>query len=84
MYTVVLSRSADKFVSGLNGKDYNLVSSAISSLAINPYQPGHIKLKGSQRTFRIRAGDYRIIYQVQDYHLLVEVEGIGNRKDIYD
>lgn len=84
MYQVILSRSADKFLSGLTGKDYSLVSAAVSSLAVNSYQSGCKKLKGSQRIFRIRAGNYRIIYQVEDYMLLVEIEEIGNRRDVYN
>ncbi|WP_374754599.1 type II toxin-antitoxin system RelE family toxin [Dyadobacter beijingensis] len=79
-----MSRSADKFLSGLTGKDYCLVSAAVSSLQDDPYQPGCRKLKGRQRTFRIRAGNYRIIYEIDDCKLLVEIEEIGNRRDIYD
>ncbi|WP_225865807.1 type II toxin-antitoxin system RelE family toxin [Dyadobacter aurulentus] len=68
----------------ISGKDYKLVSLALASLESDPYQSGCTKLKGIENTFRIRAGNYRILYQVYDKVLTVEVVDIGNRKDIYE
>ena len=84
MYKVILSRSAERFLNGLSGKDYSFVSAAVSSLAVNPYQPGCKKLKGYKEMFRIRAGNYRILYQINGDKLIIEVSEIGNRKDVYD
>ena len=84
MYTVILSYTAEKFLKGLSGRDYNLVSTAISSLSRDPYQPGTKKLKGYHGIFRIRAGNYRILYTVDGSNLIVKVDEIGHRKDIYD
>lgn len=71
-------------MSGLTGRDYCLVSAAISSLVENPYQPGCKKLKGYHDRYRIRAGNYRIIYRILDAELVIDVVEIGNRKDVYD
>ncbi|MCE7063084.1 type II toxin-antitoxin system RelE/ParE family toxin [Dyadobacter sp. CY343] len=84
MYSVILSRSAERFLNGLSGKDYNLVSAAVSSLLANPYQSGCKKLKGYKEMFRIRAGNYRILYQVDGEKLIVEIFEVGNRRNVYD
>ena len=60
------------------------IISAIDKLAENPRPPGVKKLKGKQETFyRIRTGDYRVIYLIEDEIQVVEVTRIGHRKDIY-
>ncbi|MEI6747087.1 MAG: type II toxin-antitoxin system RelE/ParE family toxin [Methylococcaceae bacterium] len=58
----------------------------IYSLAENPYQDGIKKLKGKKKTspcFRIRAGNYRILYEVNNHKLIVHVIAVGDRKEIY-
>ncbi len=55
----------------------------IDGLATNPRPPGCIRLQGGGERYRIRVGDYRIIYQIQDAVLIVLVLDIGNRRDIY-
>jgi mRNA interferase RelE/StbE len=45
--------------------------------------PGCVKLQGGDELYRVRVGDYRIIYQIQDTVLVVLVVQIGNRRDIY-
>ena len=54
------------------------------SLAENPYPRGCLKLKGLQEElWRIRVGDYRILYQVDDSVEVIDIRKIGHRKDIY-
>jgi mRNA interferase RelE/StbE len=54
------------------------------SLSVNPYPRGCLKLKGLQEAlWRIRVGDYRILYQVDETVEVVDVRRIGHRKDIY-
>jgi mRNA interferase RelE/StbE len=55
----------------------------IDALAQNPRPRGVKKLEGEESLYRIRVGDYRIIYQVQDRALLVLVVKLGDRKEIY-
>lgn len=63
--------------------DYNKVVAAVKALADDPRPHGYKKIKG-RPGYRIRAGDYRIIYQVKDNILTVFVLIIGNRRDVYD
>ncbi|MFC0776288.1 type II toxin-antitoxin system RelE family toxin [Terrimonas alba] len=67
----------------MNEPDYSTIKAAIYSLADNPRPHGYKKLKGRD-AYRIRSGDYRIIYSIFDKILTVEVIAIGHRKDIYE
>lgn len=55
----------------------------IEKLADDPRPPGSIQLKGGDGEFRVRAGDYRIIYDVEDSELVVLVLRLGHRREIY-
>lgn len=55
----------------------------IDSLARQPRPAGVVKLRGAQDLFRIRVGEYRILYQIQDAALLVVIVRVGHRKEIY-
>jgi mRNA interferase RelE/StbE len=59
------------------------VVSKLESLEHNPRPVGAEKLSGSDSLYRIRAGDWRVIYAVQDQELVVLVIRIGHRKDVY-
>jgi len=56
---------------------------AIENLAKNPRPQGYKKLKGREG-YRIRVGNYRIIYEIFDEILLIDVIDLGHRKDIYE
>ena len=58
------------------------IKKAIYALADNPRPQGYKKLKGRDG-YRIRVADYRIIYEVFDSELLIDVINLGHRKDIY-
>jgi mRNA interferase RelE/StbE len=83
-YTVVLTKSAEKELHKLPSRVINRLISLLKSLEINPRPAGCKKLKGHKNLWRVRSGDYRIIYAIEDIILLVDVREIGNRKDIYD
>ncbi|MEH2047734.1 type II toxin-antitoxin system RelE family toxin [Nostoc sp.] len=55
----------------------------IDDLATEPRPNGVIKLKGEENTYRIRVGDYRVIYDIFDDLLVVNVVEVGHRKNIY-
>jgi mRNA interferase RelE/StbE len=55
----------------------------VESLSTNPFPPGIKKLHGSEHTYRLRIGDYRVIYEVFTSHLVVEVVRVRHRKDVY-
>ncbi|GAB4030698.1 type II toxin-antitoxin system RelE family toxin [Spirosoma gilvum] len=83
-YSVTIKKSALKAIESLPKKIANNVSSSIRGLADNP-RPAHCKkLKGVDDTYRIRIGDYRVLYTIDDSIVTVEVVKVGNRKDIYD
>ncbi len=83
-YEVKLSSSARKELASLGTKhDRGQIVAALQGLASNPRPVGSVKLAGSDRTYRIRIGDYRVIYEVLDAVLLVDVIRIGHRRDVY-
>jgi len=56
----------------------------IEALADTPRPPGCKKLRGTRDLWRIRIGDYRAIYQIDDARHIVEIRAVGDRKDIYE
>lgn len=56
---------------------------AVEALAENPYPSGSQKLAGSDCAHRIRFGDYRVLYEVFDGILVIEVVNVGHRRDVY-
>lgn len=55
----------------------------IAVLAHDPRPPGHTKLEGGSELYRIRSGDYRALYQIEDDRLRVLVVTAGHRRDVY-
>ena len=82
-YHLLLDRKIEKQIEHIPLKDYQRIKEAIFSLAENPRPVGSKKLSG-RNGYRIRVGDYRIIYQIRDEQLLVIILSAGNRKDIYN
>jgi len=83
-YKVVVSKSAAKELSKLSSVANNRIIKAVIKLSDNPRPHGAKKLKGSSENWRIRIGDYRVIYAIDDEILIVDIRRIGHRKDIYD
>jgi len=81
--TVRLDRGPQKFLDALHGDIYNRIISALRALSENPRPHGVKKLKGCRDYWRIRVGDYRVIYTIQDNRLLVVVIRIGHRREVY-
>ena len=82
-YTIILSKRAQKQLDKLSDNIAEPIIDAIAGLEDNPRPKGYKKLKGRDG-YRIRAGNYRIIYTVFDDELLVDVIELGHRKDIYE
>ena len=59
------------------------IDKAISGLANNPRPKGFKKLKGIAELYRIKINDYRILYNIQDNNLIIQIIKIAHRKDIY-
>jgi mRNA interferase RelE/StbE len=81
-YTVLIERYAQKQIMKLDKKIIPLIKTAIASLADDPRPYGYKKLKGED-AYRIRVGDYRVIYEINDNTIIVTVVSAGHRKNIY-
>lgn len=84
MYKVIVSKTASKELADLPIQVVNRIIPAIKKLAEDPRPVGCKKLKGHQDTWRIRIGDYRVVYSVDDVVRIVDIRSVGHRKDIYD
>jgi mRNA interferase RelE/StbE len=83
-YTVVLTQTAEKELQRLPVKTIEKIVLVLKSMEEDPRPHGCKKLKGYKNLWRVRVGDYRIIYAIEDVILFVDVREIGHRKDIYD
>ena len=81
-YNVVITKSAAKELEGVPTKDRRRLVARIWALAEDPRPPGSEKLAGDEK-YRVRQGDYRILYQIADADLIVTVVRIGHRRDVY-
>jgi mRNA interferase RelE/StbE len=83
-YTLEISKTFEKALLNLPEKVVEKILVAVKALAENPRPSGCKKLKGSKTDYRIRIGDYRVIYEIQDGRLVVLLLNVGHRKDIYE
>lgn len=81
-YSLRIKRTAEKELKALPKKDLSRIVEKIQSLAENPHPPGHQKMSGRFQ-YRIRQGDYRILYTIDDGERLVEIIKIGHRREVY-
>ena len=82
-YEVLLRRSAlRKDLARLHRKDVQRIMATIGALADNPRPRGSQKLSGREE-YRIRQGDYRIVYTIQDQEKTVWIVKVGHRRDVY-
>jgi mRNA interferase RelE/StbE len=82
-YKIELKPSAVRSLSLIPKEDQRLIRSRIDALANNPFPPNVKKLEGEENLYRVRAGHYRIIYQIHKKILLILVVAIGHRKEVY-
>lgn len=81
-YSVHIKRSAAKELEAVPPKDRKRIIKRIEGLASDPRPPGCEKLSGEEK-YRLRQGDFRILYEIVDQELIVTVVKIGNRRDVY-
>ncbi|MEK7996934.1 MAG: type II toxin-antitoxin system RelE/ParE family toxin [Planctomycetota bacterium] len=81
-YSITIKKSAVRELENIPQKDLQRVIKRIRSLAKDPRPHGSQKLSGNEQ-YRVRQGDYRIVYSVEDKDSLVEIVKIGHRREIY-
>ncbi len=82
-YEIIIKPSAEKSFAKLPALQQRKIFSAIELLVTNPKPSGVKKLKSSAELYRIRVGDYRVIYSIENDVLTINIFKIGHRSDIY-
>jgi mRNA interferase RelE/StbE len=83
LYKIEWKRSAAKELKQLPRNAILKALSIVEELSITPHPKSSIKLSGTDHTYRIRFGDYRLIYYVMEKVLIIEVVRVGHRKNVY-
>jgi mRNA interferase RelE/StbE len=83
IYRIEWTRSAAKELRKLPRQMIPKLVAAVDNLTSNPYPQGVRKLVGTENSYRIRVGDYRILYNIVEHRLIVEIIRVGHRKDVY-
>ena len=82
-YDVYFRPSADKALLKLPAKMQRRIVTAVEALCTDPRPEGWVKLEGEENLWRIRVGQYRMVYTIQDEELIVLVVRVAHRKDVY-
>ena len=82
-FSIQWRNSTRKDIRSLPRQEVARVVEAVGELAKDPLPHGSHKLAGSERTYRIRVGDYRVVYEVFSDSRIVEVQRVRHRKDVY-
>lgn len=83
MYKVNVERKASKFLHKQDALIQKQIIQKLRELEHDPRPAGYKHLQGKKDLYRVRCGDYRIIYTIRDNQLLVLVVQIGHRRDVY-
>ncbi len=83
MYEVYLERGAERDLKKLSEEDYQHIIPHIKTLAENPRPPGCRKIVSSKRDWRIRIGNYRVIYEIDEKAKIVRVIRVKRRPEAY-
>jgi mRNA interferase RelE/StbE len=82
-FRIEWKKSTRKDLRKLPASTTERIVEAVESLSQNPFPHGVEKLSGSEHAYRIRLGDYRIVYEVVTESKLVEIQRVRHRKDVY-
>ena len=82
-YRIEVKPQAEKALSGIPNPHRRRIAKAIDGLARTPRPTGCTKLAGAEDAYRIRVGDYRIVYAIVDKALIVYIVRVAHRKDVY-
>ena len=82
-FSIQWRNSTKKDIRKLPPQEVARIVAAVTQLANDPLPHGSEKLSGSERTYRIRVGDYRAVYEVFSDSQIVEIQRVRHRKDVY-
>ena len=82
-FRIEWKKSTKKDLRKLPPDEVDKVLEAVESLVEEPFPHGSEKLAGSEHAYRIRVGDYRVVYEVANFAKLVEIQRVRHRKDVY-
>ena len=82
-YKVVFARSARRELENLEAPIIRRIIARVEALMTNPRPPGCVKLQGAADLWRIRIGDYRVVYSIDDSARLVDIRVVRHRSDVY-
>ena len=83
-YIITFARSARKELDSLSIQISSRIDPEINALANNPRPSGCVKLKGRQNQWRIRIGNYRVIYSIDDETFTIKIMEVGHRGGVYE
>ncbi|WP_058999494.1 type II toxin-antitoxin system RelE family toxin [Leptolyngbya sp. NIES-2104] len=82
-YVIIVSKATQKQIDDLPQDIQERVDEKIQSLADEPRPSGTVKLKGSKNEYRLRVGDYRIRYRIDDAEQTIRISQCRHRRDVY-
>ncbi|WP_293144832.1 MULTISPECIES: type II toxin-antitoxin system RelE/ParE family toxin [unclassified Microcoleus] len=82
-YTIIIPKAVQKQLDALPDDIYDRIAVKIQQLAENPRPDGVVKLKGYENEYRIRIGDYRVRYEIEDEELRILLLQCKHRKEVY-
>ena len=83
MYEILIERTAERDLKSLPTSIFNRIVYRIKGLAETPRPPGCHKLAGSKNDWRIRIGDYRVVYAIDDTRQRVRIFRVRHRREVY-
>ena len=82
-YSISFARSARKELEHLPGDVAERILMKLEALAANPRPSGVIKLHGQKNLWRMRVGDYRVVYSIDDFSKTIDVSVVRHRREVY-
>jgi mRNA interferase RelE/StbE len=82
-YEIIIKPAAEKGLDRIPKTNRRRIADALEGLRNNPRPPGVLKMSGAENLWRIRIGDYRVVYEIHDDRLIVLVLRVAHRKDVY-
>ena len=83
-YRVTVRKSVEKDLRKLDRKEIPRIVASFDQLALDPFPPSSKKLVGAENIYRLRLGDYRVIYMVSHSEKEISIERVRHRKDVYE